>query len=278
MMTRRHMPLRWRFILAFLAASVMPVLVASFLAASAIQSVFERNLEQWMSEAALFLLSEITETEEDAGKAASSVAAALRQRSFTNLEASEAARPFADLLNSVGYDFIKLYDETGNVAFSSPGIELDVANPDGKHEWVRGARIDGRPSMLVGAVRSFEANGRRQFVVVANALNESFFGTSNQHASLDVRVYPVVDRQPVYEAGGETSRKSILVSGKVLRKLMEKPQNGLVLDAGSDDITTAFVGIYGTDGTLIGIVACQLSGASAIFEELGQWGLFAGLA
>ena len=60
--------LKWRLILAFLGVSVMPVLVASYLAATAIQNVFDRNLEHWISEAAWFLLSEITETEEEAGK------------------------------------------------------------------------------------------------------------------------------------------------------------------------------------------------------------------
>jgi signal transduction histidine kinase len=277
MITSRHMSLKWRLILAFLAVSVMPVLVASYLAAGAIQSAFQRNLEQWISEAALFLLNEIAETEDEAGKAAATLADTLRSRSSTDVPARETARPFADLLNSVGYDFVRLYDDRGEVAFSSARIDLGTAT-DARQQWVRPARFDGRPGLLVGATRDFDMNGRHFSVAVGNAVSESLFGTANQHASLDVRVYPMVDGRPYYGADEATDRKPILASDKVLRKLIGRTTDGLALSSEDDGITNAFAGVYAPDGSLLGVIVCRLSGASAVFEELGQWGLFAGLA
>ena len=69
-MNPSRLSLKWRLIFAFLAVSVMPVLVSTYIAASAIQSVFQSNLEQWVSEAARFLLNEVSETQEEAGRAA----------------------------------------------------------------------------------------------------------------------------------------------------------------------------------------------------------------
>ena len=273
-----RMSLKSRLILAFLAVSVMPVLVSSFLAANAIQSTFRSNLEQWISEASLFLLNEIAETEDEAAKAVATVAATLQRSASPTMPASEAARPFVDLLNSVGYDFVKLYDSTGEVSFASAGVELDVSKLRGQEQWVLPARFDGRPGLLVGASQSFEANGVTYFIIAANALNKGLFGTDSQHGSLDVRVYPVVDGRPVYDLDREAGRAPITVSGKIMRRLSRRMPGGMTLGSGADGITNAFAGVYTADGSLLGVIICRLSGASAIFEELGQLGLFAGLA
>jgi two-component system, NtrC family, sensor histidine kinase HydH len=278
MLKSGRISLKWRLILAFLGVSVAPVLVASYLAASAIQSAFERNLEQWITEAALFLLSEISETEKEASKAVSSVAVTLREQSPGDRTASEAARPFADLLNSVGYEFVKLYDDMGNIAFSSPGIELDVSKIQDRREWVQLGSIRGRPCLLVGATSHLEANGRRHFVVVANPVSEELLGGTGRHTSLDVRVYPLAGGNVVYDAEAAASKPTIAVPDNVLRELAAGPSSGPTLDSRDAGITTAFAGIYGTDGSLIGVIVCRLLGTTAIFEEVGRWGLFAGLA
>ncbi len=272
------MSLKWRLICAFLGVSVIPVLLASFLAANAIQTAFQRNLAQWISEAARFLLSELAETEEEAGKAASIIADSLRHRSEDMLKASEAARPFADLLNSVGYDFVKLYGDSGEVIFTSSGIALDEASKDDRETWIRRAQFDGQPGLLAGATRVFEINGHSFYVIVANAINKTLFGMGNEHASLDVRVYPVVGGRPRYESDGGMGIHPIQVSDETLHKLQISAPDGMTLSADEDGITTAFAGVYASDGSLLGVIVCRLNGAAAVFEQLGQWGLFAGVA
>ena len=276
MLKLSRISLKWRLIFAFLAVSVTPVLVSSYMAASAIQSVFQRNLDQWISEAALFLLNEISESEAEAAKAATTVATTLNQGSFDDVQAGEAARHFADLLSSVGYDFVKLYDDAGKVVFASPGIDLDLPKIEHRHDWVRAARINDRPGLLVGATRSFEAQGHRYSIVVADAVNEALFGAANQHASLDVRVYPLVDGQPVYASDQEGHKEPIPVTPAILDKLANT-LDGMTLSK-NRRITTAFAGVYGADRKLLGIFAVRLSGATAVFEELGHWGFFVGLA
>jgi two-component system, NtrC family, sensor histidine kinase HydH len=278
MLMNQRASLKWRLIFAFLAVSVMPVLVSSYLAASAIQGVFQRNLEQWISEAALFLLNEISETEEEAGKAATTVANTLRQRSSAGFSPGEAARPFADLLNSVGYNFVKVYDDTGAVVFSSPGIDLTLPTSENRQQWVLPAHINGRPNLLVGAERNFVFDGRDYAIVAATPLSGALFGIANKHASLDVRVYPIVSGRPVYDAEIDGVRRPVLISEDVLTLLASHPPNNMTLTFGNDGITTAFAGIYAPDGALLGVITCRLQGATAIFEEVGQWGLFAGLA
>jgi two-component system sensor histidine kinase HydH len=273
-----RLSLKWRLIFAFLAVSVMPVLVSTYIAASAIQGVFQSNLEQWVSEAALFLLNEVSETREEAGRVASKVETTLRERPLDDLQAGDAARPFADLLKSVGYDFVQLSDDAGNVIFSTPGIKLAISDTETRPEWVLSATINGRPALLVGARRHFPLGGKSYSIIVANTVDGTLFGPPNKHTSLDARVYPMIDGVLRYDANVEAERQPITVSRDTLQALVMRATNGVVLDTGDGEITTAFAGLYGPKGDLLGVIVCRLSGATAAFEKVGQWGFFAGLA
>lgn len=277
-MTASRLSLKWRLIFAFLAVSVMPVLVSTYIAASAIQSVFQSNLEQWVSEAALFLLSEVSETQQEAGQVASKVETTLRQAQLNDLQASDAALPFADLLSSAGYAFVELSDEAGNVVFSSPGVKLAISDTETRSEWILSATINGRPALLVGARRHFPLGGKSYSLIVANSVDGTLFGPPNKHTSLDARVYPLVDGVVRYDANVEADREPITVPSDTLQALIVRVSNGVVLDSGDGVITTAFAGLYGPKDDLLGVVVCRLSGATAVFEEVGQWGFFMGLA
>lgn len=273
-----RLSLKWRLIFAFLAVSVMPVLVSTYIAASALQSVFQSNLEQWVSEAALFLLNEVSETQEETARVASTIANTLRQRPPDDLHASDAARPFADLLNAVGYDFVQLSEDGGNVVFASPGVKLEISDSETRTEWVLSASINGHPALLGGARRHFTAGGKGFTITVAHTVDGTLFGPPSKHTSLDARVYPIIDGVLRYDASGEANRQPIIVSADTLTKLKRRTTDGLVLDSGVGVITTAFAGLYGPKGDLLGVVVCRLSGATAAFEKVGQWGFFAGLA
>ncbi|HEY7646202.1 MAG TPA: ATP-binding protein [Hyphomicrobiales bacterium] len=277
-MTPSRLSLKWRLIFAFLAVSVMPVLVSTYMAASAIQSVFQSNLEQWISEAALFLLNEISETQDEAGRAASTVATTLGQRPIDDLQAVDAARPFAELLNAVGYDFIQLSDAAGNVVFSSPGVKFTIPDSETRSEWVLSAAVHGRPALLVGARRHFQLRGKSYSIIVAKPADETLFGPPNKHTSLDVRVYPIIDGVLRYDTEGEATRQPISVPSETFTALVRHVTQGALLNSGDGVITTAFAGLYGPKDDLLGVVVCRLSGATAVFEEVGQWGFFIGLA
>jgi two-component system sensor histidine kinase HydH len=273
-----RLSLKWRLIFAFLAVSVMPVLVSTYIAASAIQSVFRSNLEQWVSEAALFLLNEVSESQQEAGQVASKVETTLRQAQLDDLQASDAALPFADLLNSAGYDFVQLSDDSGNIVFSTPGVKLSIADTDKRPEWILSAQINGRPALMVGARRHFPLGGKSYSIIVAHSVDGTLFGPPSKHTSLDARVYPLINGVLRYDANVEAEREPIIVQNDTLQALILRAANGVVLDSGDGVITTAFAGLYGPKGDLLGVIVCRLSGATAAFEEVGQWGFFAGLA
>ena len=113
---------------------------------------------------------------------------------------------------------------------------------------------------------------------MANTVDGTLFGPPNKHTSLDARVYPMVNGVLRYDANVEADRQPITVSNDTLQALIKHTSNGMVLDSGDGVITTAFAGLYGPKGDLLGIIVCRLSGAGAAFEKVGQWGFFAGLA
>jgi len=50
----RHLSMRWRFILAFLAVSVPPMLASAYVATVVISTIFEHNVEKWLKETTRF--------------------------------------------------------------------------------------------------------------------------------------------------------------------------------------------------------------------------------
>jgi two-component system sensor histidine kinase HydH len=244
-----RLSLKWRLIFAFLAVSVTPVLVSTYIAASAIQSVFQSNLEQRVSEAALFLLNEVSESQEEAGQVASKVETTLRQAQLNDLQASDAALPFAALLNSAGYDFVQLSDDAGNVVFASPGVKLAISETEVRPEWILSATINGRPALLVGAKRHFPLEGKPYSIIVADSVDGTLFGPPSKHTSLDARVYPIIDGVLRYDANVEADREPITVPKDTLQALVLRASNSVVLDSGDGVITTALPASTGPRAT-----------------------------
>src|SRR4051794_4414501 len=114
-MTRtRLLSLRWRLVLAFLLVSAPPVLASSYIAAEVISGAFQHNIERWLAETARFLASDVDEAKDEADKSAAIIAAALAGRGAVDPHLyQDFVTPFADLLASVGYDYVQVYDEDG---------------------------------------------------------------------------------------------------------------------------------------------------------------------
>jgi two-component system, NtrC family, sensor histidine kinase HydH len=279
-----HLSLRWRLIIAFLAVSVVPVLVSSYVAAEIIQKAFEQTLAQWLGEAGQFFAARVTETRKEAESAADIVAKSLNNKLEQYFPADETARPFADLLTLGGYDLVKVYDDQGKAEFVSGAVDLNgQAPPDGQSVLTKG-RLAGREVLLVGATRSFEGWGRRHHVFVGSLVTEKLFGEPGSVSSLNVRVFSFQDgRLFLTEADANANADAEAdhpVSAPVAT--LEKLAKGTPIDVVQGPLggyhTTAYSGLYDTEGHLLGVITCRLSGSAALFEKLGEWALFASLA
>ncbi len=269
--------LRAHLILAFFTVSVIPVLVASYIAATTIQDAFQSNLSNWLEEAVRFLATEVAEARDESAKAAGIVAGALHAEQTADNDPGQEARVFAELLTSVGYDVVTVYDDTGKVAMSS-GVKLTWTLPQQDRSGIVVAERNGAPTLMVASSHSFDWNGKRQHVIVANIIDDDLFGITRALSSLDVQVYRVIGGKAV-PVSERPDRPAQPVADRIVEKLGQGESSDTNLDDNdSDETLAAFAPLRDENGQLVGIVAGRLAGTSALFESLGQWGIFAGLA
>ncbi|MFG1397081.1 sensor histidine kinase [Roseixanthobacter pseudopolyaromaticivorans] len=273
-----RLPLRLRLTLSFLLVSVPPVLIASFIAAQVISAAFERNVEQWIGEIAHFLVNEAAEGKEEAQHATAIVAAALsRQSTGVYAGGADPIGPFADLLASVGYDFVRLYTEDGKVLFSAGDIELLQPLPREPVASIFFVKEQGQPAMMVGAVQALRIGGVDAFLFVANVLDEQFFNAPQSIRSLDLHLIEVSEKgqlRDLARGGGPAFE----VPPNVLAELRSGADSALLPHRVNNGSAVAFAALRDDRQRLVGIIACRLTGVPAAFERLGTLWLFIALA
>lgn len=272
-----RLPLRLRLTLSFLAVSVPPVLIASFLAAQVISAAFEHNVEQWISEIALFMANEASEGQEEAQHATAIVAAALSRAGHDSVPA-QPLEPFADLLTSVGYDFVRFYDAKGSVLFSRGDIELQQPLPLEPLASIFFIRAGGKPAMMVGAVQPVRLDGEDRFLFVANLLDEKFFNAPQTIRSLDVHLFEVVDNGTALADATIGRSDKLHVPAAIFARLRNGADSAIRPHLMDNGTATAYAALRDDRGRLVAIIACRLNGTTAAFERLGSWWLFIGLA
>ncbi|MDB5531695.1 MAG: two-component sensor histidine kinase [Hyphomicrobiales bacterium] len=270
----RNLSLRWRLVIAFMLVSVMPVLIASYVAAQVISSLFERNVELWLQDGARFVAQELTEAQSEAQRAASIIAETLSEDS----EALDGAQLIlsATLLASVGYDLIVVYGADGHVVYSYGNLPTSEFLPRKEQASFFPVTLDNKPSLLVGASRKFVAKRETYFVFAANEISDDSFDISPLVTSIEVRAFRVeAGRTISLPASAKTS--PLTVPQSVVNSLMGGVPT-ISAAIAEDDVATWFAGLRDADGRLTGIVACRLTSDFSFLSHFRTVLLFAILA
>ncbi|MDB5376713.1 MAG: two-component sensor histidine kinase [Rubritepida sp.] len=269
-----RMNLRWRLVIAFLSVSVLPVLLASFVAAQAIATLFERNLEHWLADAAHFIADESMDSQREAERAVTIVAAGLQ--AGCALDTARFAIS-AELLTAVGYDLAVIYDRDENVLQRYGHLDGAAHLPTTTTAGFFSTQIDGREVLLIGAVRRFEANGRELFLLIAGYFDENFIDLSNVISSLDARIFRVQDGRAYSLATADAGAEQILPPGLLEQLAARRTGLSASLNEG-DDLETGFAPMLDASGKLVGVVSVQLSNDVAYLAHVRTWSLFLALA
>ncbi|HEV2505125.1 MAG TPA: ATP-binding protein [Mesorhizobium sp.] len=273
--------LRWRLVLAFLAVSVPPVLIASYVAAVLISSSFKHNVERWLGRAADFLVSETMSSEDEADRAASILGASLPTHGGALTgevnENSTSLRVYSDLLSTVGYDLVLIYDDKGNTLYRFGNATLDMPLPRTSTRSVFTVTKEDRPGLVVGAARMFERDGQVLHVLVANQIDDSFFAAPRAKTAIIIHAYRLQGNSMiplVREGRGDP----LTISDDVLAILNRGDSYTVVPDKGSGGLATGYGAIRDDSGRLVGIVTFGLAARRPVFEQLIDWRLFTILA
>ncbi|GGF50576.1 hypothetical protein GCM10007301_07450 [Azorhizobium oxalatiphilum] len=270
--------LRPKLTLSFLMVSVPPVLIASFIAAQTMSRAFERNVDQWIGEIAQFMAYEAVDAQDETRHATSIIAAALSQNTTSLTQDNASLEAYADLLTSVGYDYVRLYDAAGTVLYANGELEVSQPLPREQITSIFFARAGGQPVMMVGAVQALHIGRSDYFLFVGDLLDEKFFKAPGSIRSLEVHLVEVTEggtaaRDMMHGSGG-----TVTVPPDVITRLRNGTDSVSQSDMFGTGPAVAYAALRDNRNRLVGIIVCRLDGASAVFERLGTWWLFLALA
>jgi two-component system, NtrC family, sensor histidine kinase HydH len=267
-----RMTVRWRLALAFLSVSVVPVLFSSFFAAQVIAISFERNLESWLGDAARFMAEDSTDARREAERAVAILAAGLQAGDVRD-EGLFAAS--AQLLASVGYDVVVVYDDDRHVLRRLGDIGDARWLPLDDSSGLFPVTLRGSPSMLVGAAHAVQAGERTLHVFIADVINKTYVDLSRAISSLNVQVLRVEgDRTFLLDDSGA----EVTLPPGVLVRLQAGEASVTANLAPEDELAAGFAPILDASGQLVGIITCRLSRDVAYLAHIRAWSLFVALS
>lgn len=268
------MTLRWRLVIAFLSVSAFPVLMASLVVADLIADLFSESMEHWLQDASLFVTQRLIDEQGDAKQAVTIIAASLN--SDTGDLETRIMEISANLLASVGYDAVAIYDDSGQILYSHGIIGDGYWLPRSGQSRFFVFKDQDRPILLLGAVKRFQRNGHTYRIFVGDRWDGTVVNMGDANPSLRVQVFAVNDGQmaTLNSAGSETAQ----LPGGVLEKFAAGTASVTAKMFATDSMATGFAALRDNDGKLVGVVACRLADQFMLLSHVRTLELFVLLA
>lgn len=251
----RGSQLRRRLVVAFLSVSVVPVLAASFIAALWISSQFDDRLQIWLESAARSFAQSIGADRDEAARAAGILAASFTEKIGEGENAPIAFS--ANLLGSVGYDFVAIYAEDGAITYRYGAFDQTDWLPKSETPSYFLISSDGKPALVMGGARRFVSGGKAYFAFVADRTNDEALELAGPDASLHIDLLSLRAGDPgglIMEGGPTLTRRqrefalAQLAAGHDSFSLLDR--KGLAL---------GFASFRDAQGVLIGLVVSRLA-------------------
>jgi two-component system sensor histidine kinase HydH len=272
-MNGRFASLRTRLVLAFMLVSVPPMLLAAYVAARVIASAFEQNVEEWLADTTRYFKLQIGEAESDASRVARAVAARLAAAAIVDQPKPEIID--YDLIKSLGFDLIVIYDEAKQIRYASQPFETLSAMPTQAQNSVFAVQLADAHKLMAGAVQPYRVGDANYYVLVGSWLDPDFLRAIKVVTTLELRMY---------YRDGETLLPATTVSGDrpasppppgLLHRLIDGEEP--VFDQSDEFYAAAYAGLLDGNGKIIGVIFCGLGSQEGLVSQIGGPWLFAGL-
>ena len=270
--------IRWKMVAAFIAISVIPMVVATDIATQVVAKTFQDNVKAWLFQTARFFVADILDEQRETSHVAGTM---LDDGSLDPLlsGATHAVPPaLARIIALLGYEVLIIFDENGQVVFSSKPVGTLTGVPfvGGRPIYLYG---DGNNSSLLAAgVRPVVYHGKSFRVLLGTLIDQSFINNLGAMTSLAIRLYYKVNGTftEVYASRGD---EAIPMPGTIAVELEDGAYTGEYV-AAQNLRTDGSIGIYTplkADGQVVGIVFCGLSVDAGLADWLTRRNLFLGI-
>lgn len=269
--------LRLRLVVAFLLVAVPAMLASAYVAARLISNTFEANVEQWLGETSRFLELEILEAQTEAQHVAGIIGDRLKTGDGPHAEFGSVVTRELEVLESVGYDLIAIYDGERGILFKSRDFQSETPLPLQAARGIFTITSDGKTYLMAGAVNEVSVGGKPYFVVVGTWIDENFLSGIKVVTSLDVRLYARAGDNFLPFLTTRADLPKVPPPPGILRRLRDDGRD-VVYDKTSHRVTfrSIYAALRGADQSLAAIVYIGLDKGS-FFDQISQWKLFTGI-
>ena len=265
--------LRLRMIAAFMLVAVPSTLFSAYFAARLLSDAFDQNVQQWLTETANFISTEVNELITDAEHASNVLADRLQHSPNSDLSFD---RGDVALLSSLGVDILAVYDEHNTLVYSSTPLDRITPLPDHSTKSLFDVTSNGISRLTAGAISTFTANGKLRRIFVGYWLNDTINSAAKAITSLQFEVFrndggrliPMFPKQSLH----------IPPSSEVIASLSSS--EGPVSTIGNNHSTyrAVYSGLKAFDGQLLGVAFVGFATRQSLFDQIGRWHLFIEMA
>ena len=258
--------LRFRLVTAFLLVSLPPMVFAAQLASQAVATAFEQNVATWLGESSAYFINNMRDTEQEA----TAIGHYISTQTSAIAQIIEQHRPLppaiGQLIDSIGYDFLAIYDGNRRMVYSSRPITSMVnLQLTADHNLAR-VQIGQRVFIMSYGLQPFEYNGAQYFILLGTWLDENDLGGLAAVTDLEIRLYYKEDDG--YRAFFSSREQN---SGMLAPEIASMLQDGTNSYYDHRAENGQYIGLYtalrGSDGQMNAVLFCGLKS----YESLTGW-------
>lgn len=181
--------LRFRLVTAFLLVSLPPMVFAAQLASQAVATAFEQNVATWLGESSAYFINNMRDTEQEAVAIAHYITTQTPAITQIIDEHRPLPQPIAELIDSIGYDFLAIYDSDRRMVYSSRPITSMVNLQLSSDHSLSRVQIGERVYIMSYGLQPFEYNGQDYRILLGTWFDEDDLGALAAVSDLELRLY-----------------------------------------------------------------------------------------
>ncbi len=267
--------LRLRLVLAFILVSVPPMLAATYIGARLISDAFETNVEQWLEETSRFFVSGLRDTTEDADRATKVIAARIQKANIEEAEGQEEIIQDMELLQSVGYNLIAIYDNQRKSVLTTAPFksinQLPLVSKRGIFEFELGEER----TLIAGSVLPVLSGTKQLFLFIGTRLDQKYLSSVKIVTSLEVRLYHHTKDDYKLIKTENTNQPDL--PQNVVQRLAAGEETVFDQTATENTYRAVYAAIRSVDNQLAGVLFIGLESSEGFYEQISQWQLFSGI-
>jgi two-component system sensor histidine kinase HydH len=258
--------LRFRLVTAFLLVSLPPMVFAAQLASRAVATAFEQNVATWLGESSAYFINNMRDTEQEAVAIAQYISVQTPAIAQIIDEHRPLPQSIAHLIDSIGYDFLAIYDSDHQMIYSSRPITSMVNLQLSSDHSLSRVEIDQRVFIMSYGLHPFEYKDKTYYILLGTWFDEEDLGALAAVSDLELRLY-YRDENGYRAFFSSRDHTPGLLDPDIAEELENGAGSHYDRNAENGRYIGLFTALRGSDGQMNAVLFCGLRS----YETLTTW-------